>query len=198
MTPMDFRLPLLMALERHVCFDGHEEAMRQRILTFVRAHPDCFERSLLAGHVTGSAWIINPERTMTLLTHHAKLDKWLQPGGHADGDPDVLAVARREMEEESGLRGEVLLGGAIFDVDAHDIPARGETPAHVHYDVRFAFEADPQMPLRVSDESHALAWVPLDAVADLATDGSVLRMVAKTRKIPFQNLALPPDIGTEL
>lgn len=177
---MTTREELLAALRLLVPYSPREAAMRDRIAGFVARHENCYDRSLLAGHVTGSAWIVDPLRRKTLLTHHAKLHKWLQPGGHADGDSDILRVASREMLEETGLAGVALRGGGIFDVDAHDIPERKGVPAHVHYDIRFAFEADPAHPLHVSDESHELAWIELDRVASLNTDESVLRMVEKT------------------
>jgi 8-oxo-dGTP pyrophosphatase MutT (NUDIX family) len=178
---MKTRAELIRALRLHRPHDGHEALMRERVLAFVEEHEDCFERSLRIGHVTGSAWVVDRARTHALLTHHAKLDKWLQMGGHCDGEADVLAVALREVEEESGLKGvQPLLGGAIFDVDAHEIPARGGEPAHVHYDVRFAFEADRSAPLRISEESKDLAWAPLEGIERLNTDESVMRMVRKT------------------
>ena len=151
------------------------------ISAFVEEQSDCFERSLLVGHVTGSAWVLDEERECALLIHHAKLDKWLQPGGHCDGDVNVLRVAAREVEEEAGLAAIVpLLSGTIFDVDAHDIPARKNEPAHVHYDIRYVFEASRSAPLRISAESKDLRWVALGRIAELNTDESVMRMVTKT------------------
>lgn len=159
--------------------------MAERIRRFVEEQEECFERSLQIGHVTGSAWVVDRERTHALLTHHAKLGKWLQMGGHCDGDPDVLRVALREVEEESGLT-EVtpLLGGAIFDVDAHEIPARGAEAAHIHHDIRFLVEADRGARLRISDESHDLRWVVFEEIPRLNTDESVLRMLRKTIRGP--------------
>jgi 8-oxo-dGTP pyrophosphatase MutT (NUDIX family) len=181
---MKTRASLEDELARHQPFDRHELKMLKRISAFVGAHADCFERSLLVGHVTGSAWVLDEAREYALLTHHAKLDKWLQPGGHCDGEADVSRVAMREVQEEAGLDGiRPLLDGAIFDVDAHDIPARGNEPAHVHYDIRYAFEADRSAPLRISAESKDLRWVALDRIAELNTDESVLRMVRKTAPI---------------
>jgi 8-oxo-dGTP pyrophosphatase MutT (NUDIX family) len=164
----------------HQPFTEEEAAMLARLRDFVAAHADCFERTLQIGHVTGSAWIIDRERTHTLLTHHGKLDKWLQLGGHADGDPDILRVALREAEEESGLSGIRPLSEAIFDVDIHLIPARRTEPEHFHYDVRFLFEADRHVPLKISDESKDLQWVALNQVEALTSEESVLRMVRKT------------------
>jgi 8-oxo-dGTP pyrophosphatase MutT (NUDIX family) len=179
---MTTRPALIEALARHIPFNEHEARMLVRVQAFVCDHADCFERSLVIGHVTGSAWIVDTTRTQALLTYHAKLGKWLQPGGHCDGDADVRRVAMREAEEETGLHSFApLLGGAIFDVDAHEIPARKSVAAHLHYDVRFAFEADSAAPLQISEESRDLRWVPLDEIAGLNTDESVMRMVGKTR-----------------
>lgn len=153
--------------------------MTTRLSQFVSSYENCFERTLLIGHVTGSAWIVDRDRTHVLLTHHRKLDKWLQLGGHADGDADVLRVAMREAGEESGLASLQPVHRNIFDVDIHLIPARKTEPEHFHYDVRYALEADRAEPIRVSDESHDLRWVPVAEVHRLTEEESVLRMVRK-------------------
>ena len=128
-------------------------------IRFVEAHADCLLRSCVPGHLTGSAWIVSSDRSRTLLTHHHKLDKWLQLGGHADGDGDLLAVALREAREESGLTRLRPASTEIFDCDRHLIPARGSEPEHYHYDLRFMIEADPGEPLVISNESKDLAWI---------------------------------------
>ena len=160
--------------------DPHESSMTAEIVRFVEAHADCFLRSCLTGHLTGSAWIVDPGRTRTLLTHHRKLGKWLQPGGHADGETDLLGVALREAREESGLTRLRPVARAPFDVDRHEIPERQGVPAHWHLDLRFLVEGDPAEPRVVSDESHDLAWVDLTRVAVLNPEESMLRMVRKT------------------
>lgn len=154
--------------------------MRDRLAVFVAAHSDAFERALQIGHVTASAWIVDPSRTRALLTHHRTLGKWLQLGGHADGDPDVRRAALREAREESGLASLRFAHRGIYDLDVHPIPARPGEPAHEHFDVRFALEADPGEPLVVSAESKELAWIPLDALAAYGADESVLRLARKT------------------
>jgi 8-oxo-dGTP pyrophosphatase MutT (NUDIX family) len=154
--------------------------MHRTLLRFVESERDCFERRLLSGHVTGSAWIVNPAGDRALLTHHRKLDRWLQLGGHADGDPDILAVALREAREESGLSDVRPLSEAIFDLDVHPIPARGAEPRHLHYDVRFLLEADDAAPLTISHESKDLAWVDLAEIARYSTEASITRMTAKS------------------
>jgi 8-oxo-dGTP pyrophosphatase MutT (NUDIX family) len=131
---------LLNKLRVHTPRDAHEAAMAEALRQFVANHANCFERSLRIGHITGSAWIVDRGRTHALLTHHRKLNKWLQLGGHADGDPDILRVALREAREESNLDAIRPVSEDIFDVDIHVIPARGAEPEHLHYDVRFLLE----------------------------------------------------------
>src|SRR5689334_14912937 len=97
------RQPLLRLLQNYVAFDANEAAMKIAIVDFVKQHPDCFERSLSKGHITASAWLVDEQRSRVLMTHHRKLDRWLQPGGHADGETDVLKVALAEATEETGL-----------------------------------------------------------------------------------------------
>ena len=140
---------------------------------------DLFLRRRQAGHFTGSAWLVSRDGAGVLLTHHRKLDRWLQLGGHADGDADLAAVALREAVEESGLTG-LILETAIFDLDRHRIPARGREAEHWHYDVRFVVRATDQEIFIVSSESHALAWRRIEDLAhDPAADESLSRMARK-------------------
>lgn len=159
---------------------GHEAAMLAEYFPFMAAHPDCLWRACLEGHLTASAWIVDAARTRTLLTHHRKLDRWLQLGGHVDGEADLAVAALREAQEESGLAQLRLVSPEVFDVDRHRIPARGAEPEHWHFDVRFLIEADPAEPLQISSESKDLAWVRLGDVARLNPEESLLRMVRKT------------------
>lgn len=155
--------------------------MYDRLRRFVEQEPRCFERTLPMGHITGSAWIIDHARTHVLLTHHRKLDRWLQLGGHADGEADILNVALREAREESGLEDVTPLSNGIFDIDVHVIPARGAEPEHLHFDVRWLLEADRNQLLVISGESKDLAWVELDKLRHLSTDRSMLRMAEKLK-----------------
>ncbi len=175
------RQPLLESLRRYREAHPDEHAVADQFREFVEQHPDCFERSLLVGHLTGAAWILNRAGTHVLLTHHRKLDRWLQLGGHADGDPDMLRVAAKEAEEESGIPTLEPASEDIFDLDVHAIPARGDVPEHFHYDVRFRFRATDSEDFTVSDESHDLAWVPLETLSDYTSEESMLRMAQKTQ-----------------
>ena len=180
----DQRFFIFEKLESYKPEDANEERMRQQTVEFILANPNCFERSLQIGHVTGSAWIISSDRSQALLTHHRKLDRWMQLGGHSDGNPNTLDVAFREATEESGLSDIKIASNKIFDIDVHLIPARGEEPEHFHYDIRWLFEADLKIPLIISSESKDLKWLPLEQIIlDDNTTESIPRMVKKTFKL---------------
>ena len=156
-----------------------ESSLRERFRRFVKTQPRCFENDCWDGHVTGSAWVLSKGEDQALLLLHAKLDKWLQPGGHSDGNSNTCSVALREAVEETGIKVE-LASPAIFDLDIHEIPARGPQPRHLHYDVRFAMWADPNHPPRFSEESREILWVPLEEIERYTLEESILRMVHKT------------------
>ncbi len=181
------RRPLLEAIAHYAARFPGESAVADRFAAFVAAHPDCFERACVPGHVTGSAWVVSHDHARFLLTHHRKLGRWLQLGGHADGDPDPARVALREAREESGIAGLALapVDGAVqpLDLDAHEIPARGAEPAHVHYDVRYLVVAPEDAVLALSDESLDLRWFPSDRPLAVPSDESVARLLAKARRV---------------
>jgi 8-oxo-dGTP pyrophosphatase MutT (NUDIX family) len=183
------RLTLLHALRRY----GDrwpKEADVGRCVGWLERGERPFERESLEGHFTGSAWLVSRDGARVLLMLHAKLGRWLQPGGHADGDPDLAAVALREAEEETGLRG-LTVRPEIFDVDAHRIPARGHEPEHWHYDLRYVVVAGPDETFVANAESLSLAWV---AIADLAHDEdaepSLRRMAGKWLAAPGSDSAI--------
>jgi 8-oxo-dGTP pyrophosphatase MutT (NUDIX family) len=145
--------------------------------------PQAYNRDRLAGHFTASAWIVNRNRTHTLLTLHRKLGRWLQLGGHADGNENLLEVAMKEAQEESGLKSLEFVDETIFDLDMHIIPERPHVPQHFHFDVRYILEADLTEHLIKSNESISLAWVAFDSVQDvIGYNPSILRMLEKTSK----------------
>jgi len=175
--PPMHRQNLLTLIDGYASRHPDEAGVVERFRTFIQQHERCFERDCWAGHITGSAWLVNQAGSHVLLTHHRKLGRWLQLGGHSDGETDTLAAARREAEEESGLEVDAP-ETRIFDLDVHEIPARKSDPAHFHYDVRFIFTARSEA-FRVSGESLDLAWVPIDGLDAYSTEESVLRMGRK-------------------
>lgn len=179
--PQDERKALCEQLLRYLDTHPDNAENATRLLHFVQQTPDCFCREHREGHITGSAWLLNPDGSKALLTLHHKLRIWVQPGGHADGDPNVLNVACREAMEESGITGLKVLNAEIFDVDIHTIPARPATgePEHLHYDVRYLLQA-PHEQFAISDESDALGWFRREEIAHLTppADTATLRLAA--------------------
>lgn len=172
------RVSLVQFFSEYQPTDRDEAAYIPRFLELL-AQQNCYERTHLPGHITGSAWIINPTRTHALLVLHGKLNRWMQPGGHADGDEDILSVALKEAQEETGLHQFTVLSKNPFDIDIHTIPERKDFPAHDHYDIRFLLEASQQDPVIVSEESQDVRWIPLNQISDLTQERSVLRMREK-------------------
>lgn len=179
------RHELLNLLQRHKTTFMEEAAYRSRAISFVQQHETCFHRELWPAHVTGSGWVVNSQLTHALMLHHKKLDRWFQPGGHADGEADILAVALKETSEETGLTPDAihLLSPNIFDIDIHAIPARGKEPRHEHIDIRFLIEIDDTLAVPGNNESHQVLWVPLHKVPRFNNNLSTYRMVEKTRKL---------------
>ena len=175
---------LIQQLQNYKTAYSREKEFIPAFLQLLNNYNNCYDRSLEHGHITGSSWIIDQSKKYVLLTHHQKLDKWLQLGGHADGDENVQNVAFREAEEESGLKKIRLLKSGIFDIDIHTIPARKGEQEHLHYDIRYLFEADRSEPLSINHESKALEWVALDEISDKVNrNDSIIRMVEKSARI---------------
>lgn len=177
---------LLAAIHDYERRHPNEIRVIEQFRDFVVREPQCFERATIEGHITGSAWVVDDRRTHTLLTHHRKLNKWLQLGGHADGEPDILKVALTEAREESGIDDVRSLYPFIFDLDVHVIPARTNEPEHLHYDVRYAILAGNTNHV-VGEESHDLAWVPVSQLHDYTTEESMLRMAHKWNALNEQS-----------
>jgi 8-oxo-dGTP pyrophosphatase MutT (NUDIX family) len=186
-------------------FDALEERENlTRLRDFVLRTPDCFERSCVEGHITGSALVTDPQGQHVLLTLHAKLNKWLQLGGHVDGASDIPKSALREAQEESGRSEisffpyeELLMAHPIsisagttitksplpFDLDIHRIPARKQDPEHFHFDVRFLCSLDPALPLMITEESHDLRWLSLSDAQSLTDERSMQRQFFKLQAL---------------
>jgi 8-oxo-dGTP pyrophosphatase MutT (NUDIX family) len=175
----DAILSLRKALADYRDAHASARATATEFVRFLESAQDVFKRTHSMGHFTGSAWLVDRSGERVLLTHHRKLNAWLQLGGHADGDADLSRVALREAEEESGLA-DLVVEPAIFDIDRHRIPARANEPEHWHYDVRYIVRATKGETFVVGEESHDLAWRRIaDLVGDESIDASVRRMARK-------------------
>jgi 8-oxo-dGTP pyrophosphatase MutT (NUDIX family) len=174
------RSALLQALAQYHPTDAQEQSFKQQTIQFVQDHADCFERTLSKGHVTASCWLLNSDQSRALLLHHAKLNQWFQLGGHCDGNPDTLAVAIKEAQEESGIENIVPVSTQIFDIDVHLIPANARETAHYHYDIRYLLKTSDSDQIQQNHESKALRWFGKEDLLP-TQNRSVMRMFEKWR-----------------
>ena len=181
MTPVALEA-LDAALMAYAVATPAQAPLAREFRAFLRAGAPVFTRAHRVGHFTASAFVVSADGERALLLHHAKLGRWLQPGGHADGDVDLARVALREAEEETGLSG-LRIEPAIFDLDRHGIPARGAEPEHQHWDVRYVVRCTGDETPRINSESRAFAWRPIEGLAvDDSLDPSIQRMATKWRE----------------
>lgn len=172
-----------------------EDAGRAAVFTdFLKKDLDWLSRLTQFGHLTASAWVLGPDKSKAALINHRKLQRWLQPGGHADGDGNLLAVALREVEEETGLVAQavfdpaggtfVRVGGSAvmpFDLDAHEIPAAGGFPAHIHFDFRYLLIAQTEALGPGDSGVTAVRWFSPQEVESIDEEG-IRRMAGKAAK----------------
>ena len=170
------RAALEALLSGYVPRDERDARERERMLAFLHAHGDALERTCEPGHFTGSALVLDAAGERILLTHHRKLGRWLQLGGHADGDGNLPRVALREAVEESGIPN-LSIDPAPIDLDIHRIPPRPGEPAHDHLDLRFLVHAPAGARETVSAESLALVWFTPEQAAALELDASLRRLL---------------------
>ena len=136
------------------------------ILDFLRKNSDAFYRTNLLAHMTASAWVVNPQRSKVLMVYHRLYDSWSWAGGHADGEEDLLAVALREVREETGVQRlrpvtEEIYSLEVLTVDGHEKHGR-YVPSHLHLNVTYLLEAEEDQPLRICEaENSGVAWFSL-------------------------------------
>jgi 8-oxo-dGTP pyrophosphatase MutT (NUDIX family) len=166
-------------------FSSSEEKIVLSVWEFYLQHrdtsPSCFSRSLLSGHFTSSGLVVRTRKDgvlETLLTHHAKLDLWIQPGGHADENPNLLEVATQEVLEETGIACKPLIGGEIIDIDINVIPESSKVPEHLHFDIRYLFACKEKDRFVMSSESINMKWIRLDSIIDCSSYDFSLRKLA--------------------
>lgn len=151
----------------------------ETIINFIKKYPDCFDREQSYGHITGSAWLLNTTQEKALLMHHRKLKLWLQPGGHADGDSDILHVAIKEAQEESGIAEVEAIDTEIFDVDIHHVDHGCSHGLHYHFDIRFLLKAKYTDKFVANHESLGLKWNTLDELNQQPDLNSSVKRLAK-------------------
>lgn len=145
------------------------------ILAFLDKNPDAFYRTNLLAHMTASAWVVNPQRTRTLMVYHRLYDSWSWTGGHADGEEDLLAVALREVREETGVQrlrpvSEEIYSLEVLTVDGHEKHGK-YVPSHLHLNLTYLLEAEEDQPLRICEEENTgVAWFSLADALSASTE----------------------------
>lgn len=176
-------------IEKYIPFNEQEEADKQYFLDFIDTFDDILTRDNKFGHFSASAFVVNKERTKMLVVYHNILKGWIYPGGHADGESNLLSVAVREVEEETGLKANVLNDGSIFAINANPTQAHMKkdkfVSAHVHFDVIYLMEAEDKLPLSFRpDESQGVKWVDFED----ATDESMVDFIRPVHKKLIEKL----------
>lgn len=158
-------------ISNYIPANEQEKMDRQTLLAWLNRDEDISIRENLVGHLTASAWVVDPLRQKVLMAYHKLYDSWAWLGGHADGNWDLAAVAEKEAREESSIEGLRLLGSGpvsleILTVDGHEKKG-AYVPCHLHLNVTYLFEADPATSIRMKpDENSGVAWIPMDELAD--------------------------------
>lgn len=169
------RSTLLKQLRDYHPYDNLESSFITKFLELLQQE-NCYTRQNLEAHITASAWITDPERNSVLLLHHAKLNRWLQPGGHSDGNENLEEVVQKEVAEETGILDCKFIQSTLFDIDIHTIPAHKNIQEHDHFDVRFLMEAPSGSKIIKNSESNEVKWVRLE---NIPSEISMLRMKSK-------------------
>jgi len=179
------RKKVLRLLKQYNPYNSRESEMKDRVVDFMERTGDCFNNFLKEGHVTASAWVFDQEERKVGLVYNKLIDKWLQPGGHSDGNPDTPQEALREAQEEFGAERLELDSENIFDIDVHIIKKdkKRNLGKHYHFDLRFLVLGDSRIPPKGNKESIVVRWVNLADVGKLNYDEAIKRMVAKTRDL---------------
>lgn len=177
-------------IKNYIPFNEQEEVDKEYFLKFMDTYDDVLTRNNLIGHFTSSAFVVNKERTTMLCVYHIINDGWIYPGGHADGEENLLNVAIREVEEETGLKPK-LLDENIFSIQsgaANGHIKNGKyVPAHIHFDVIYIMEVDEKETLSFrKDESKGVKWIDFKD----ATDKDIVDFIRPIHKKLIEKLKI--------
>ncbi len=171
-------------LEKYVPYDSWEESDKKIMLEALEKYPDIFSRENTMAHFTASAWVVNPDKTKILMAYHKIYDEWAWSGGHADGEVNLLAVAEKELREETGVTAMKLLSDGIYSIQVIPVEAhlrRGETvSAHLHLDLCYLFEVDESEKLTVNEEENTgVKWIPIEKSVSQTNEKRIERIYSK-------------------
>ena len=160
---------LIRQIENYTPFNPQEMRDKAQILAFLRSGTELFTRDNPVAHLTASAWVVSPDRRQVIMVYHNLYKSWSWMGGHADGDHDLLHVAKKEVMEECGLTELTVVSPEIFSLEILSVAGHEKKGAylssHLHLNVTYLFEADPAQPLRIKpDENSGVAWVAVEDI----------------------------------
>ena len=175
-------MDLIDQIGAYTPFNDQEAADKPKLLSLLQSSKDIFTRDNTTAHMTASGWVVSPDRKSVLMIYHNIYHSWSWMGGHADGETDLLQVARREIREESGIRDLKLLTPDIYSLEILTVDGhikRGQyVSSHLHLNVTYLFEADPAEPLRIKpDENSGVAWIPIPELPNKVTEAWFLEHV---------------------
>lgn len=173
---------LRQEIENYIPFDEQEKKDKEQFLRFIDTFDDVLTRDNIFGHFSASAFLVNKKRNKMIVVYHIINDGWIYPGGHADGDDNLLSVAVREVEEETGLKAKIL-DENIYAIQS--APVKGHiksgkyVSSHIHFDVLYLMEADDRIPLKYKEnESKGVKWISFEE-ADNKTMCDFIRPIHK-------------------
>lgn len=160
---------LITQIENYIPFNEQEAQDKALILAFLNSGAELITRDNPAAHLTASAWVVSPDRKQVIMVYHNLYQSWSWMGGHADGDWDLLRVAKKEVMEECGLHDLTVVSPEIFSLEVLTVAGHEKKgkylSSHLHLNVTYLFEADPAQPLRIKpDENSGVAWVAAEDV----------------------------------
>ncbi len=161
---------LRQEIENYIPFNEQEKKDKEQFLRFIDTFDDVLTRDNIFGHFSASAFLVNKKRNKMVVVYHIINDGWIYPGGHADGDDNLLSVAVREVEEETGLKAKIL-DENIYAIQS--APVKGHiksgkyVSSHIHFDVLYLMEADDRIPLKYKEnESKGVKWISFEEADD--------------------------------
>lgn len=157
------RTELLENIRKYTPFNEQEERDKQQIIEWIENNEDAFLRTNCAAHMTASAWVVNKDRTKVLMVYHNIYNSWSWTGGHADGETDLLAVAIREVKEETGVQNVKPVSEEIFSLESLTVDGHVKNgkyvSSHLHYNITYLLEADMNEEVSIkADENSGVAW----------------------------------------
>ncbi len=171
-------------IEKYVPYDEVEAKDKEVILKYMNTFDNLLVRDNEFAHFTASNWIVNKERTKVLMIYHNIYKTWAWTGGHSDGEEDLLKVALKEAEEETGIKNFKLLSDGIYSIEILGVSAhekRGKRVAtHLHLDCCFLLEADEKDAIRIKeDENSSIEWVNIEDVIPKISEAQIIPVCTK-------------------